>query len=316
MIVLRTYLLGRVGTAILLVLVVVTIVFLALRAVPGDPAVVLANGAGPEVEARIRAELGLDQPLWSQYFLFLRNVVVFNFGVSFQNGQPVTQALLERFPNTLELMVATALVSTPLGIVFGTLAARRRGWADSMLSGFMTLGVSTPGYVVATILILVFSLSLKWLPASGLPSLTEDPAGNLRSIILPVTVLAIPFTAVVARVTRTSILETENQEWVRTARSWGMGDGKVFRSHILRNSLTPVATTIGLELGVVLGSTTIVESIFNYPGISAYLVHGVAFRDYPVVQGTVILIAVCIIFLNILVDVVYGVLDPRVRHQR
>lgn len=311
------FLLKRAAIGIGLIFVVLTVIFLAVHAVPGDPAAIFASGgssgtATPEAIAEMRIKLGLDRPILVQYGHYLAGVVTGDFGESFRTGRPVLASIADRLPNTLELVVLACLLGTVCGIALGTLAARRGGVVDTIVNALASLGIATPVYVVGTALVLVVALKWRLLPAGGFRSWSTDPVGHVRLLILPAIALSLSFTSIVARMTRSSVLETQQMDWVRTARSWGLGPNQVFRRHILRNSLTPVTTSIGLQFGAMLGSTVLAERVFNYPGVSALLVDSVISRDYPTVQGIVIIISVLFIAINIAVDALYRILDPRV----
>lgn len=313
-----SFLLKRLATALILVFVVLTLIFLAVRMVPGDPAYQLAGGdAGVTQEGidRIRDELGLDDPLWEQYSAYLGGVLSGNLGTSFTTRQPVMQSILHRLPATLELIAVAAMIAVVIGIPLGIWAARRRGAADTFVSSATSLALAIPVYVVGAVAVLLFSVTWGVLPAGGLTPFQEDPLGHVRSLILPASSLALAFIAIVARMTRTSVIETFDRDWVRTATSLGVGRHQVFRRHVLRNSLTPVITVIGLEIGAFLGSSVIIERVFNYPGLSSLLIDGVTNRDYPVVQGVVIVIATLFILIILFVDIAYGLLDPRARQR-
>lgn len=311
------YLLRRIGTGLVLVFLVLTLIFFVVRAVPGDPAQLLASGgsegqASEEAIEQMREILGLNLPLWQQFLQFLGGVVTGNLGVSFEDGRSVTAAVLERLPNSLELVLAASVVGVVFGIVLGVLAASRGGIIDGLVTASTSLAVSVPVYVLGVVLAFVFALQLGWLPAGGYAD-WSNPGRHLRQLVLPAVALAIPFSAIVARMTRTSVLETRRQDHVRTAQSWGMKPRPIFMRHVFRNALTPVVTVIGLQVGLLLGSTVLIERVFSYPGLSQLMIDAVQNRDYAIVQGVVIVIAVIFIALNIVVDVLYGVLDPRVR---
>ncbi len=312
------YILRRVAVGIGLVYLVLTLIFLALHLVPGDPALLLLSqgdgaSATPEAVERVREQLGLNQPLLVQYWDFLSGVVTGDLGQSFRTSQDVAAAIGERLPRTLELVGLATLIAVVLGIPWGAWAARRGGLVDSTTTTLTSIGVALPVFVFGSVLILFFSLKLAWLPAGGFASMGEDPGRHLQLLVLPAIALAVGFTSVIARMTRSAVQEMLHADWVRTARSLGLSRRRVFRRYVLRNSLNPVVTVIGLGVGTLLGSTVLVERVFNYPGLSSLLVDAVTARDYPVVQGVVITIAVLFIAINIVVDVIYGVLDPRVR---
>jgi len=311
------YLLRRLATAIVLVFLVLTLIFFVIRAVPGDPAQLLAPGgstgeATEEAVEQTRELLGLNRPLLQQFTDFVGGVITGNLGTSFEGGRPVTVAVLERLPNSLELVAIASLLGILIGVVLGVVGTLRGRFADLVVTATTSFGISVPVYVVGVVLVYVFAIILGWLPAGGYAG-WEDPARHIRQLLLPAVTLAIPFSATVARMTRASILETRTQDWVRTARSWGMGPREVFLRHVFRNALTPVVTSIGLQIGLMLGGTILVESVFSYPGLGRLMIEAVQDRDYPIVQGVVVIIAIIFIGLNIVVDLLYGVLDPRVR---
>lgn len=311
-----SFLIRRLASGIALVLAVLTLIFLAIHTVPGDPAYQLAGGDSGVTEEgveRIREELGLDRPILEQYVGYLSGVVRGDLGASFHTGVPVMESIAKRLPATLELIAAAALLAIAIGIPFGAWAARRRGAADAVMSAFTSLALAVPVYVVGALFVFAFAVTLRVLPAGGLAPLEENPIGHLRSLVMPAVALAIGFLAVIARMSRASIGETLERDWVRTARSIGLSPPRVFRRHVLRNSLTPITTVIGLEVGAFLGSSVIVERVFNYPGLSSLLIDGVSSRDYPIVQGVVVVICLLFVVINTVVEIVYGILDPRVR---
>jgi len=312
------FIVTRVAVGAGLVFLVLTLIFAALHLVPGDPAVLLlsrGDGTAPSQAAvdALRGQLGLNQPLVAQYWNFLIGVVTGDLGTSFRTHEAVVASIAGRLPRTLELVVFATLLSIAVGIPLGTLAARRRGAVDTTISTLTSIGVALPVFVFGSVLVLAFSIWLGWLPAGGFTAWNQDPVAHLKGLILPGVALAVGFSAIIARMTRSSVQEVMNQDWVRTAKSFGLSPFRVLRRHVLRNALTPIVTVVGLGFGVLLGSTVLVERVFNYPGLSSLLVESVSTRDYPVVQGIVIVIAVMFISINIVVDVLYGFLDPRVR---
>lgn len=306
----------RIAVGAFLVLVVLTITFLAIRAVPGDPAMLLLGGETGTTSAaqlaNMRAALGLDQPLQVQYLNFVSGFLAGDLGQSFRNDTPVMELVLRRLPNSLELIALSSILAVAIGIAMGSWAARRGGAADTFVAAVTSLGVATPGFVLGAALVTIFALQLRWLPAGGLRP-WSNPVAHISGMILPAVALSLAFLAVVARMTRSSVVETMGQDWVRTARAIGLSDGQVYRKHVLRNALTPVISVIGLQISGLFGATVVVERVFNYPGLSTLLIDAVQSRDYPVVQGVVILVSVVFIVANIIVDVVYGLLDPRAR---
>lgn len=311
------FILKRLGIGLALVWVVLTIIFAAIHAIPGDPAEILASGSGtaatdPAAVAAIRAQLGLDRPLLEQYLSFLGGAVAGGFGTSFTRQTAVSELIAFRLPNSLELVFGAALISIPLGILLGSSAARLGGWRDSVISGFTAFGVAIPGYVLGTFLVVLFATQLRLLPSGGYVG-WEDPWGHLSRLVLPLTVLSVMLVSTVARITRATILETSRSDWVRTARSWGLPGRTVFRRHVVRNSLGPVTSVVAIELGALIGSSVVIEQVFTWPGVGTLLVEGVGDRDYPVVIGVIAVISVIFIVINIVVDILQGVLDPRAR---
>lgn len=313
-----SFILKRLATGVILVWIVLTLIFLMLQAVPGDPAVQLLTGAGggavsPEAVESIRVRLGLDLPMYQQYFNYLFGVFTGDLGTSFRDGREVSSLILERLPRTLELVLLAVILALLIGIPLGSIAARRSGWVDSTISVLTSVGMSVPVYIIGTIFVLVFALQLGWFPSGGFRPITEDPLGHLVRLILPAVALSLGIISIVSRMARSAVLENLQQDWVRTARSWGIGRKQVFNKHVLRNSLTPVATVTGLQIGSLLGGTVLIEQVFIWPGLSSLLIESVVARDYPVVQGIVIILSIVFIVINLLVDILYGYLDPRVR---
>lgn len=314
-----TYLLRRTLVAVGLLYVVATLIFSFIHLVPGDPALILLSGGGssvpdPSAVAALRHQLGLDLPLSTQYRDYLARLARLDLGRSLQDQHPVARDIAERLPRTLELVVVAVALGAALGIPLGVLAAANRNrWADLLASAVASGGISIPVFVVGTLLVLLFAVKLRWLPAGGYAEITADPWAHLRQALLPSVTIAFGLMAVVARMTRSSMLEALGQDFVRTARAKGLAEGHVLARHVLRNALIPVLTLVGLQLGTLLGGTVLVEYVFNWPGLSSLLVTAVERRDYPEVQGIVLVISALFILLNLLVDLTYGVLDPRIR---
>lgn len=313
------FIIKRIAIGVLLVFFVLTLIFSAVHLVPGDPAVLLLSGGstgGVSQEAidTTREQLGLNQPLITQYLNFLTGIFQGDLGTSFQNQDSVAGLVFARLPRTLELVAFAAVISVAIGIPLGSWAATRSGGLiDNLVSMATSFGVAVPVYVLGTLLVLIFALKLNLFPAGGFSPWAQSPSAHLVGLVLPACSLAFGFTAIVARMTRSEVLETLDKDWVRTAKSIGLRNSRVFRRHVLRNSLTPVITVVGVQIGTLLGSTVLVERVFNYPGVSSLLVDAVSTRDYPVVQGIVVVIAIIFIGINILVDVIYSALDPRIR---
>jgi peptide/nickel transport system permease protein len=313
-----SFILKRLATGVILVWIVLTLIFLMLQAVPGDPAVQLLTGAGggavsPEAVEAMRQRLGLDLPVLQQYWNYLTGVLTGDLGTAFRDGREVSTMILERLPRTLELVLLAVLLALLIGVPLGSLAARKGGWADSTVSVLTSIGMSVPVYIIGTIFVLVFAIKLGWFPSGGFRPITEDPVGHFVRLLLPAVALSLGIISIVSRMARSAVLENLQQDWVRTARSWGIGKKQVFNKYVLRNSLTPVATVTGLQIGSLLGGTVLIEQVFIWPGLSSLLIEAVVARDYPVVQGIVIILSVIFIVINLLVDILYGYLDPRVR---
>ncbi|MCQ9386606.1 ABC transporter permease [Brevibacterium moorei] len=307
----------RIVTGIVLVWVTMTLIFLMLQAVPGDPAVQILGGGNteisPEALAAVRESLGLDRPVWVQYFAFLGSVFTGNFGESYVYAQPVVDLIGPRLQVTLEIAIFALILGTIVGVALGAWAARSKGAIDTIVSGFLSVLTSVPVYVVGALFVLLFALTWHLLPSGGFTSIASNPGTHFARLILPVVALSLPIAAVVGRMTRSQVMENLEQDWVRTARSWGQTRAGVFNKHVLRNSLTSVAAIVGLEAGSLIGSTVLVERIFNLPGVGSLLIDSVTARDYPVVQSIVVVLCICFIILSLVVEIVYGLLDPRIR---
>jgi len=303
------YVLKRVVLALPVLLGVSVVVFVAIRLIPGDPAQLMAGQAATqEVVQQIRQSLGLDQPVPVQYLYFLRNVVRGDLGRSLFNGAPVVEELAQRFPRTVRLALASIAVASLIGIPAGILAATRRStWVDTAVMLVALAGVSVPVFWLGLNLILLFSVRLQWLPSFGYET--------WRHLVLPSLTLGAASTAVVARMTRSAMLEVLGQDYVRTARAKGLAERVVVSRHALRNALIPVVTVLGLQLGTLLSGAVLTETVFAWPGIGRLLVEAVLARDYPIIQGATLLIAATFVVLNVAVDVLYGLLDPRIRYE-
>lgn len=310
------YLARRLVYLLVQVLLIATAVFLLIRLVPGDPArAVLGETASEEQIAVMQQRLGIDRPFYEQYAVWLGGVLLGNLGKSIINSDPIGSQIAMRIGNTFELAILSTLTALVIGIPLGVVAAVRvNRVADVVLSTLAMLGLSMPGFVVGTVLLLVFGLMLRWLPQQQFMPFAENPQAHLQLLILPVVTLAASTTAVMMRMTRASMLEVVRQDYVRTARAKGLANTIVLMRHALRNALNPVVSLVGLEMAVLLGGTVIVETIFGWPGLSSLLLAGVRSRDYPTVQAVVLVIAVVTILINLAVDLIYGLLDPRIRY--
>jgi len=303
-----TYLLRRILIAVPTLLGVVLLVFLMVRLAPGDPAILLAGEfATPETLEAIRTRYGLDRPLPEQFALYLGALLQGDLGESARSRRPVLAELKTYFPNTVVLATAAILVALATGIPLGILAALRQGsWLDLGVMVLALLGVSMPVFWFGLLAILIFSVELGWFPVAG--------KGTLAHLVLPAVTLGINATALLARMTRGTLVEVLSQDYIRTARAKGLAERVVIFKHALRNALIPVVTVAGLEFGSLLAGAVITETIFAWPGLGQLLVGSILSRDYPVVQGAVLLVAFTFTLVNLMVDLLYAWIDPRVRY--
>jgi peptide/nickel transport system permease protein len=311
------YILRRVALLVPVLLGVSLVVFALVRLIPGD-ATLLAIGVDqritPEQRELVRKSYGLDQPPPVQYVRWMGHVLQGDLGTSLRTRRTVNEELRLRLPVTLELTVLAALIGSVPAIAAGVVAAVRRNSALDYAATVATLvGISVPNFLLATLLVLVFSFWLRWLPPIGYVEFTKDPLGNLRTLILPAVSLSLPFAAVIMRNTRSAVLETLGQEHVRVARAKGLREGRVLSRHVIRNAALPILTVAGIQVAGLLGGTVIVETIFGLPGIGRYVYEAIANRDYPVVQGVTLVVATAFVLVSLTVDVLYAVLDPRLR---
>ena len=288
---------------------VATLVFSLIHLIPGDPALaMLGETASQEDVNALRERLGLDRPLVAQYVSFLRGAVRGDLGTSLRTNQPVTMAILERLPATFELALAAMLVSIGFSIPLGIAAAVKRGTlVDHSATTLSLLGVSIPNFWLGPLLAIVFAIELGWLPVSG--------RGTWAHLVLPAISLGAALAAILARMTRATLLEELREPYVQAARARGASRTRAVLRHAFRNSLIPVVTLIGLQFGAVLTGAVITETIFAWPGIGRLLIQSIGFRDYPTVQGCILLIATTYVGMNLLTDLLYGVLDPRIRYE-
>lgn len=312
------YLLRQVLLALPALFGVLVSVFLLMRSIPGDVVTGLVGFQGtvsPERMDELRRLFGLDLPIHVQFGQWFGAALQGDLGSSLRTGRPVVQDLLLRFPVTLELSLLSMLIALAIAIPLGVLAALQRGrMTDLVVSVFALLGLSLPGFFLGILLILLFSLQLGWLPPAGYIPLNEGLWDNLRHMILPAASLGVILAAAVTRIVRSTMLEVLGRDYVRTARAKGLADRRVTYRHALRNALIPVVTVVGLQFGTLLGGAVIIEQVFSLPGVGRFALEGINLRDYPVVQGAVLLIAAAFIAVNLFVDVVYVLIDPRVRY--
>lgn len=303
------YIVQRIAQLVPVVVGISVLTFLMLHLVPGDP-VLLFAGDKPLTEeraAQIRHQLGLDRPLWVQYGEYAGRALRGDLGRGLRSQRPVIGSILEVLPGTAQLTLAALALAVVFGVTLGILAALARGtWLDTAAMGFATLGVSMPVFYSSLLLIFVFSFRLAWFPATG--------QGGLSRLVLPAAALALVSSAVLARLVRSGMLEVLRQEYIVTARAKGLAGRSVVLRHALTNALIPIITMLGLQLGGLLGGAVITETIFSRPGIGRLAVDAILSRDFPLVQGTVLLAAVAYVLVNLLVDVAYAAVDPRIRY--
>jgi ABC-type dipeptide/oligopeptide/nickel transport system permease component len=329
------YLIGRIIATIPVVVLISLLVFLLIHAAPGDPAeLLLSDEASPEDIADARRRWGLDQPIYVQYLRFLANIASGDLGMSFRYADPVLGLIGERLPATIELAAASMLIAILIGIPLGVWAgARPNSWVDNVGSVFGFFGISMPSFWLGIMLILIISGYFKWLPSSGRSTYGVAQGfetgfyishsiltGNMKAawdgikyIIMPAIALGTGMMGLVMRVTRSSVLEIMSEDYVRTARAKGLGERTVLWRHVLRNSLVPVITVVGLELGTLLSGSIIVETVFAWPGSGSLLISAIQSRDYPLITGTVLTYTIAFVVINFAIDVLYAVIDPRIR---
>jgi peptide/nickel transport system permease protein len=310
------YIARRLLATIPVMAVVAIVVFSLLRLAAGDPAAIIAgdNATSQDVEA-IRAKLGLDRPIAQQFVIWIGNVLRGDFGESFFFKKTVAELIVERLEPTLALATCTLLLAVSLAVPLGVLAAWRRGsWLDRGVMGLSVLGFSVPVFVIGYLLIYLFAIQLGWLPVQGYQRIGEGFGGFIERLVLPSVTLAVIFVALIARITRASVLEVLNADHVRTARAKGLGDLAVMSRHVLRNAAVPIVTVIGLGVALLIGGVVVTESVYAIPGVGRLTVDAVLARDYPTVQAVILLFSAVYVLINLLVDLTYTVLDPRIRY--
>ena len=311
---------GYIGRRLLgtvpVLLIVAIVVFLMLRLTPGDPAAVIAgNAATGQDIAEIRARLGLDRPMLSQFFIWIAGMMQGDFGESFFYKKTVASLIRDRLEPTVALAIFTIVLATIIAVPLGTISAYRQGtWIDRGVMAFSVIGFSVPVFVIGYLLIYFFSLKLGWFPVQGYQRLSEGLGGFLYRLVLPSFTLAIVYIALLARMTRTSVLEVLNEDYIRTARAKGLPHVKVLVAHALRNAAVPIVTVIGISIALLIGGVVVTESVFNIPGLGRLTVDAVLARDYPTVQAVILLFSVAYVLINLGIDLLYTVLDPRIRY--
>jgi peptide/nickel transport system permease protein len=314
------FLLRRIVAVLPVLFVVSLVVFLILRLAPGDPAAVIAgNSATNEDIAKIQVQLGLDRSIPVQYGIWMGNVFQGDLGFSYYLNKPVTELIAQRVEPTLSLAFGTVILAILIAVPLGTLAAwRMGGWLDRLLSGFSVAGFSVPVFVIGYLLIYLFAIRLEWLPVQGYKSLSGPSAAGpwawMRQLILPWMTLAMIYVALIARVTRASVSEALTEDYIRTARAKGITESAVLLRHALANAAVPIVTVVGIGIALLIGGVVVTETVYAIPGLGSLTVDAVLNRDFPVIQGLVLLFSVSYVLINLLVDLSYLVLDPRIRY--
>ena len=310
------YLLRRIASAVPVIAIVAVLVFMMLRLTPSDPAAIIAGDFANEQQiAEIRSKLGLDQPILNQFLIWVGNMLQGDFGESFFYKKSVAELISERLEPTVSLSLLTIFLTILIAVPFGTLAAYTQGsWIDRVVMGFSVLGFSVPVFVVGYILIYLFAVQVDWLPVQGYQYMRDGIGGWLLRLILPALTLSIVFIALIARMTRTSVLEVLHEDYIRTARAKGQSEFKVVMRHALANAAVPILTVIGLTFATLIGGVVVTESVFTLPGLGLLTVDAVLARDYPTIQTVILLFSLAYVVVNLLVDLAYTLFDPRIRY--
>lgn len=311
------YIIQRIIQAVPVLFVVSVIVFILMRLIPGDPALSLMGmEATQEQLVAVRQAWGLDRPLHIQYFYWLRNLLSGNLGKSYFSGIPVSDLIKQKLPSTVELTLISMSLALLIGVPAGILAAiKRNSIIDVLTSMSVLFGISFPDFWLGILLILLFALTLGWLPALGHVPFSKDPSGNLRFVALPALTLGLILAAPIMRFLRSGMLDVLSEEYIRVARAKGLAERAVLFRHALKNAAIPTVTMVGVQLASLLGGTAIVETVFAWPGVGWLLVNAVNQRDYSVVQALVMMLAAIFVVVNLLVDILYAALDPRIHYQ-
>jgi peptide/nickel transport system permease protein len=310
------YVLRRLLSTIPVMLIVAVLVFLMLRLTPNDPAAIIAgDNASSEQVDEIRKRLGLDQPILTQFYIWSTRTLQGDLGESFFFKKQVAELIIDRVEPTVSLALVTLVLAVLIAVPLGTLAAYRHGgWLDSIVMGFSVLGFSVPVFVVGYLLIYVFAIELNWLPVQGYQRIGLGVGGWLLRLILPALTLSVIYIALIARITRTSVLEVMNEDYIRTARAKGQTELNVLMRHALANAAVPIVTVIGIGVALLIGGVVVTESVFTIPGVGRLTVDAVLSRDYPTIQAIILLFSFIYVLINLAVDIAYTFLDPRIRY--
>lgn len=313
----QRYILQRLLLLIPVLFVVSALVFSLIHIIPGDPAQVLLGfeNTDPEQLARVREDLGLDRPVYVQYGRWLGRIVRGDLGTSVRTGRPISRLIAEALPFTIELSIYALMLAVVIAVPVGTLAGTTPSrLADASMQTLTLLGLSLPTFWVGAVLILIFSVHLRWFPVLTYPTLLTSPGANLWGMFLPALTLAIPNAAAIARMMRASLVSVRREEYVKVARAKGLSEPRVVTRHMFKNALIPVVTLIGIVAGYLLGGAIVVEQVFAIPGVGRLGLQAIVQRDYPVLQAVVLLVTSLFVLVNLIVDVVYVYLDPRIRY--
>ena len=306
----------RLGSALPIMLIVSLITFGMIHMIPGDPAIAIAGiSATAEQIANIRHDLGLDQPVLTQLWRWYANLLTGDLGRSLLLGQPVVQVMMQRLPVTLALSAYALVLTLTIGLVSGIVAALKQNtWIDQATMVFAMLGISLPNFYLGLLMIILFAVDLGWLPTGGYVALSKDPLGWLATSTMPAISLALLLAGLLARITRSTMLEVLRQDYIRTARAKGLPNHRVVLKHALANALIPITTVVGIIISLLISGSVVTETLFSIPGVGQLLTQAVLNRDYPMVQGGLLITTALLVLVNILVDVCYALLDPRVRY--
>lgn len=306
----------RILSAIPVLLMVAVIVFLVLRLSPGDPAVMIAGpNASPEQLEDLRTSMGLNRPLLEQLFIWLGNIARGDFGVSLVSGKPVAELVMDRFGPTLALSITTVILAVAVAIPLGVVAAWQQGkWIDRLVMAGSVVGFSVPVFIIGYVLILIFARKLGWFPVQGYRPLSAGFGEFAIRLVLPTVTLSFPYIALIARIVRTNVIEVMNEDYIRTARAKGLAERGVLMDHALGNAAVPIVTIVGVSITMLIGGVVVTESVFNIPGLGRLVLEAVLARDYTVIQTVILLFSTIYVFINLGVDLLYGLFDPRIRY--
>lgn len=311
-----SYALKRVLSSVFILFSASVVIFSIIRLIPGDPAALaLGEAATPEALERLRIEMGLNLPIWEQYVMWITNMLTLEIGEGMISGYPIGALLEVRFPRSLQLAFTALIIAVGLAIPLGVTAAVNRNTnRDYIALLFSQAGISVPSFLVGIILILVFAGWLKWFPTTGYRSLTEDPLGNLYHLVLPSVAMGLINAAILTRFVRSEMLDVLNEDYVKTARAFGHPRKRIIRKYVMKNAMIPTITVIGLRFGGIIGGVVVIETVFVYPGIGLMILDSLLARDYTTLQVALLLVATAFILVNLVVDLLYGWLDPRIKY--